>query len=121
MFNLKKLFYSFKFALRGFFSLVKNEQNFRVHLLVAIAVVLGGIYFHIKLWQWSLIVIMIAAVFVLEILNTVFERLTDILQPRLHHYVGEIKDMMSTVVLVASVASAIIGLLVFVPYIFHLN
>lgn len=65
--------------------------------------------------------IMIAAVFILEMLNTVFERLSDILQPRLHHYIGEIKDLMSAVVLVAALASAIIGLIIFVPYVFHLN
>jgi len=116
MVSIRRLINSFRFAFRGFKQLVQSEQNFRVHLVVSFLALIFGVYFNIKIWQWCLVVLMIGFVLILEILNTVFERMVDMLRPRLHVYVGDIKDMMSAVVLVASIASAVIGLLIFVPY-----
>ena len=107
---------SFKFAFRGFFFLIRKEQNFRIHVLAALAIIFLSGYMQIRVWQWCLIILMITAVFVLEIMNTIFERLVDMFKPRLHEYVGEIKDMMSTAVLVTAIASVIIALLIFIPY-----
>lgn len=96
--------------------MVRKEQNFRLHVLASLAIILLGLYFSIAIWQWCLIVMMIALVFILEMLNTVFERLVDMLKPRIHIYVGEIKDIMSATVLVASIAAVILALFIFVPY-----
>mgnify|MGYP003963063213 FL=1 len=85
-------------------------------MIATVVVIFLGWYMQIKLWQWSLIVLMIAGVLILEMLNTVFERLLDLFKPRLHSYVKEVKDIMSAIVLVASIASVIIALLIFVPY-----
>lgn len=114
--RIKRLWHSFQFAFSGLGSLIRKEQSFRIHLIAAVAVVALGAYLQIKLWQWCLIILMIALVLILEMLNTVFERLADMLKPRLHHYVKEIKDILSAVVLVVAVASALIALLIFVPY-----
>lgn len=119
MFDLIRLGKSFKYAFKGLFSLIQKEQNFRLHIIAAIVVIFLGIYFEIKLWQWALIVLAIAGIFILEMLNTVLERMIDMFQPRIHHYVEEIKDIMSAVVLVAAVASAGIALIVFLPYLFE--
>ncbi|MBI5077240.1 diacylglycerol kinase family protein [Candidatus Falkowbacteria bacterium] len=116
MVNLKRLLQSFKCAFRGLGSVVKKEQNFRVHIIAALLAIFFGIYFEIKLWQWSLIILMVAAVFILELVNTAFERLADMLEPKIHDYVREIKDIMSAIVLIASLTSLIIALLVFLPY-----
>jgi diacylglycerol kinase len=116
MVNVKRLLNSFKFAFRGLGSVIKNEQNFRVHLLAAATAIFLGWFFGIKLWQWSLIVLMIAAVFILELVNTAFERLVDMLEPKVHDYVREIKDIMSAIVLIASLTSLIIAVIIFAPY-----
>lgn len=116
MLSIKRLYQSFKFAFRGLFFLIRKEQNFRLHVLASLAVILLGLYFSIAVWQWCLIVMMIALVFILEMLNTVFERLVDMLKPRIHIYVGEIKDIMSAVVLVASIVAVILALFIFAPY-----
>ena len=116
MLKPKRLYRSFKNAFKGLGSLIKKEQNFRIHLIASIVILFAAIYFNIKLWQWCLIILMIASVLILEMLNTVFERLLDILKPRIHDYVGEIKNIMSGVVLVVSIASVIIALIIFIPY-----
>ena len=61
-------------------------------------------------------IILIMAVLVMEILNTTFEYLSDLLKPRLHHYVRTIKDIMAGAVLLTAVGSAVIGLMIFLPY-----
>ena len=117
MLKWKRLTKSFRFAFRGFGTLIAKEQNFKLHLLAAIVVVFFGAYFQIAVWQWAIIVMMVALIFILEMLNTVFERLVDMLKPRLHSYVGEIKDIMSAMVLVAAIAAIILALIIFLPYI----
>lgn len=116
MLNIKRLYQSFKFAFRGLFSLIKKEQNFRIHVLASLIIIILGFYFSIEAWKWCLVIIMIALIFILEMLNTVFERLVDMLKPRIHIYVGEIKDIMSGMVLVAAITAVILALLIFVPY-----
>lgn len=116
MLKWKRLSRSFRFAFRGLATLIRKEQNFKLHLLAAIVVVFLGFYFKIAIWQWAIIIMMVSLIFILEMLNTVFERLVDMLKPRLHSYVGEIKDIMSAMVLVASIAAVILGLIIFLPY-----
>ena len=113
MIEITRLFRSFKNAFRGLLSVIEKEQNFRIHVVAALLAIFFGLYFNIYLWQWCLIVL----VMILELLNTTFERLVDMLKPRLHEYVKDIKDMMSAVVLIAAIASVIIALIIFVPYI----
>jgi diacylglycerol kinase len=117
MIELKRLGRSFRFALRGLAGVIRKEQNFRVHVIAGLVAVFAGFYFNIFLWQWCLIILMIASVMILELLNTAFERLVDMFKPRLHEYAGEIKDMMSAMVLIAALASLIIGLIIFIPHI----
>jgi len=116
MLKLSRLFRSFKHALGGLGTLIKKEQNFKIHVLAAVIVLFFCFYFQIKAWQWATIIMIIALIFVLEMLNTVFERLVDLFKPRLHPYVGEIKDILSGMVLVASVTAVILGIIIFWPY-----
>jgi len=119
MINIKQLFRSFKFAWRGLTEVFRREQNFRIHLAITVVVMLFGFYFQIKIWQWTLLILLIGLVLILEMMNTVFERLVDMYKPRLHEYVRDIKDIMSASVLVISLVSLLIGVLIFWPYFFN--
>ena len=72
MINLVRLYRSFKFAFSGLISLIRKEQNFRVHLISSVAIIFVGLYFEIKVWQWCLVILMIAIVLILEIFFIVF-------------------------------------------------
>ena len=63
-----------------------------------------------------LVLLMVVAVLVMEILNTVFEYFADMLKPRIHHYVHLIKDIMAGAVLITSLGAFFIGLIIFLPY-----
>lgn len=116
MFKMRGLLHSFKYAIQGLVYVWQNEQNFRIQCGVAAAVIVGMIGFRVSLAEAIVLTMMIVFVLVLEVMNTIFEKMVDILKPRLHTYVKVIKDMMAAVVLLAAIGSAIVAAMVFIPY-----
>lgn len=111
---------SFSHALRGVKIVFRREQNFRVQLVVALLVFMLMFFFPLETWQRILLILMVAAVLVLEVLNTIVEHLSDIVKPRLHSSVKEIKDMMAGAVLLTSLTSIVVAVLIFWNYIVEL-
>lgn len=118
MLNFKRLFKSFKCAFRGLFEVFKSEQNFRIQAAISLAVIFLMFYFRITAAEKVALLMLIIWVLVLELINSIFERLSDLLKPRIHAYVREIKDIMAATVLVVAAGAAVIGLLIFWKYIF---
>ncbi len=113
--DFRRLKKSFSFAFSGLKIIVRKEQNFRIHFAIGILVVILGAIFRVNIWEWIALLLMIFFIFLLEIVNTVFERFVDMLKPRLSAYAKEIKDLMSAAVLIAAILSIIIGLIIFIP------
>ena len=111
-----RLWRSFFSAGRGLKQIFLSEPNFRLQLLVGVVVFILAWYFPLKNWERILMIILVMAVLVMEILNTTYEYLSDLLKPRLNHYVRAIKDIMAGAVLLTSVGAAVIGLMIFLPY-----
>ena len=107
---------SFGHAFRGLATAYRTERSFRYQLIAA--VVLGALLCVLPLeaWERAILVLVAALVLVLELLNSSLERLTDLAKPRLHAYAGEIKDLMASSVLVASIAAVALGLIVLGPH-----
>ena len=115
VFSFKKFARSFSHAIRGF-KCVFREQNFKVQIIFSIAVLILILLFDLRIWETVVLIMMITLVLVLEIINSIFERIMDILQPRVHPYAKTVKDMMASAVLVASLGAFLIGLLIFWPH-----
>lgn len=116
--EIKKLFKSIRFATRGFWYVVRHEQNIRIHIFASIVVIILMIYFQVALWQAIILILVMMSVLVLELINTIFEKMVDILRPRIHYYAEVIKDVMAAAVLITSIGAVIVGILIFAPYIF---
>lgn len=117
-FRFSKLKQSFRYAFRGISYVYKTEQSFRILILASLLVVVLMIYFSVTFREAALLILVISGVLGLEILNTAVEKLLDLLKPRLNHYSQIIKDLMAATVLIASLGALVIGLLIFLPYIF---
>ena len=117
-FNLKTLLNSFNFAFRGILKVMQYERNMWIHLTIASLTVILGLIFQITRPEWIMIVFCIGLVLVSEITNTAIENLTDLVAPDESERAGKIKDVAAGAVLVASITATVIGLLVFVPYLF---
>lgn len=111
---------SFRYAIRGLKTTWQQEQNFRI-LTAAVGLVLVLILiFPLEIWEIITLLLVCALILVLELLNSAFEKMTDIVEPRIHTYVQMIKDIMAGAVLIASfVGLLIVGLLIF-PHIISL-
>ncbi len=107
---------SFHHAARGFWRVLKAELNFRIEVVVSIIVIIALSYFRLPLWQSVMVLLLITVVLVMELLNTAFEYVTDLLKPRLNHYVAAIKDVLAAAVFITSIGSAVIGVMIFWPY-----
>ena len=116
MLSLRRLAQSFKDAIRGLAQVFRTEQNFRLQVMGAALVLAAMAYFPLRQWEMVVILLLIVMVLTMEILNTALERFTDLLKPRLHHYVGAIKDTMAAAVLVTSLGAFIIGVIIMSPY-----
>ncbi|OGH88735.1 MAG: hypothetical protein A3J93_01405 [Candidatus Magasanikbacteria bacterium RIFOXYC2_FULL_42_28] len=114
--STKKITESFYHACRGLQSVFRSERNFRFQVLAGVVALALALYLPLKIWELILVILMVILVLLAEIVNTVFEYFTDLLKPRLHHYVEAVKDIMAGGVLVASVGAVVIGLLIFLPY-----
>jgi undecaprenol kinase len=114
--NFKKLFRSFRYAFRGLKYVIKNEQNFQLEILIGIFIIILMAIFDIRDWQKVILFLVIFSVLVIELINTILERVVDILKPRVHPYAQLIKDVMAAAVLLASIAAIVIGSIIFWPY-----
>ena len=108
---------SVKYAFRGVKYAAKHERNFRIELVFAVIVIAAMLFFDLRSWESIMLIIMIAWVLLIELVNTIVERVVDILRPRIHPYARLIKDMMAAVVLLSALVSAVIGIIIFYPHI----
>lgn len=109
---------SLSHAIRGLGHILRNEKNFQNELVVALVVIFAMAYFRVTRTETVALVLVIAGVLILELINTVVERVVDILKPRVHPYARLIKDLMAAVVLISAIFSVIVGVIIFLPYIF---
>jgi diacylglycerol kinase len=118
--SIKRLFKSFRYAFRGLWHAFTHEQNLQIHIGIGLLVISLALYLNIKNWELIIVLLLIFSIIILELINTVFERLADMLKPRIHSYVAVIKDLMAATVLIASLAAIIIGGIIFFPYLANL-
>jgi diacylglycerol kinase len=107
---------SFAYALQGLAHLVRTQPNARLHLLAAVLVCIGGVYFGLSRSEWLWVTVAITLVWSAEAFNTALEQLADVLHPQQHPGIGLAKDVAAAAVLIAAVGAAVIGVLVFVPH-----
>lgn len=104
---------SFKNAFNGFFQAVAKERNMKIHIVVAIMVIILGMLFKLDTPRWIAVIIAIGLVFVCELFNTAIELLTDMVSPEYSKQAKRVKDTSAAAVLVSAVISVIIGTIVF--------
>ncbi len=108
---------SLGYAKAGLVTAYRSEQSFRLQVLAAVLVIALALFVRVTVTEYLVLLLLITAVLVLELVNSIFERLLDAFKPRLHPIIKEAKDMMAAAVLLMSLVSLVIGVLIFYPYI----
>lgn len=91
----------------------------RLHVLSAIGVIVAGFLFDVTKLEWCLLAGSIGLVLAAEIFNTAIETLTNLVSPQHNSLAGKTKDLAAAAVLVAAITAAIVGLIIFIPYILN--
>ena len=116
-FSVRSRLNSFRYAYNGLKIFFRTQHNAWIHAAAAAAVIISGFILDLEGWEWTLIVLAIGFVLAAEAVNTAIEFLTDLVSPEYNEKAGKIKDLAAAAVLIASVTAAIIGVVVFLPYI----
>lgn len=97
----------------------RTQPNTRIHLIVAVAVVVAGYYFGISRWEWAAVLGCVTLVLAFEAMNTALEYLTDLVSPGQHPLAGKAKDAAAAAVLLAAAGAVTVGAVVFGPRIWN--
>ena len=102
----------FKYAYEGFRAILKKDQNFLLHILAAIIIIILGFVLNIDRIDWILIIVAIGLVLSFEAINTSIEFVVDLITTDYHEYAKYAKDI--------AAFSVVIVLIVFIPYILEI-
>jgi undecaprenol kinase len=110
----KKLFNSFIFAYTGIIKTFKSEQNFKIHIMISVIVILTADTLDFSALRMTVLLIVIGIVLALELMNTAVEKTVDLITLERHPLAKEAKDAAAGAVLVFSIFAVIIGVLLFI-------
>jgi len=104
---------SFNAAIEGFFFVVKTERNMRIHFLLALMVLLLGVYLNFTRTELMILLLTCSSVLMIEMVNTAMEIVIDYVESAHLNWVKVVKDITAGAVLVASINAFTIGYLLF--------
>lgn len=113
--SIKRLRKSFGYAFKGIDDVIKHEPNMKIHVVVAILVVIMAFILKVSIIEWIILVLLIGAVLAAETINTTIENLVDMYTKEYDENAKIVKDTAAGTVLILAITSAIIGLIIFVP------
>ncbi len=117
---MKNFLNSFKYAINGIVKTIKNERNIKVHIIIMIMAIILGITLRISLFEWEICILLFGAVISMEIINTAIEKAVDLACNEKNELAKISKDVAAGAVLIMAIASAIIGIIIFLPKILNL-
>lgn len=114
---MKNRIRSFGFAIQGIKIAFKEEPNFRIHVIALLLVIVFGLCFDITTSEWIQISIVSSIVIITELLNTAIEDTCNYITEERITAIGRIKDVAAAAVLISAIMAAIVGVLIFKPYV----
>jgi diacylglycerol kinase (ATP) len=103
---------SFNHAFQGLVHAVRHQRNMRIHLVIAVGVMVGSIF--VDLSRLELLAVLVSVVFVLvaELLNSAIETAVDMLTDKFDPRAKAAKDLAAGAVLVAAINALAVAYLV---------
>ncbi|WP_232735335.1 diacylglycerol kinase [Nonlabens sp. MB-3u-79] len=105
------------YASKGALTLLRTEASIQVQAAIAIVMTIAGFYFEISATEWIAQTLCIGLIMGLEGMNTTAEAIADFIHPDFHKKIGHIKDIAAGAVVMTAIASSVVGLIIYVPYI----
>lgn len=112
-FKARNLFESLTYALQGLSYAYRTQRNLRVHLLMAVLVLLVAVAFNLDRLELALVVLCIGLVICCEMINTAIESTIDLITQEFHPLAKIAKNVAAAAVLVTGCAAASVGYFIF--------
>ena len=109
------LYKSFGYAFEGIFTCIRRERNMQIHCVATVLVVLAGIWLGLSTTEWCICLILFGLILGLELVNTAVEAVVDLASEDYHPLAKKAKDTAAGAVLIAAMAAAVIGVIIFGP------
>ncbi|MFM8524546.1 MAG: diacylglycerol kinase family protein [Cyanobacteriota bacterium] len=114
------LLQSLRYAAQGLHYGFTSQRNFRIHVVTGLMTLALALVLRLPPDRLSVLVLTVAAVLVLELLNTAIEAVVDLAVGTRFHPLAKIaKDCAAAAVLVAAMASVLIAGLLLLPPLLH--
>lgn len=111
---------SFKYAIEGIKTALKDQPNFKIHLLLALAAIILSFVFNIGQIEWLIVILTIGIVISLELTNTAIEEVVNSFTDQVHPSAKKAKDVAAGAVLIASILAICVGCIIFLPHLIKL-
>lgn len=92
-----------------------HERNFIIELCFMVLCIILGFAFSISFTEWAIVIICFGLVLGGECFNTALEAVVDLASPDYHELARLAKDAAAGGVLLFSVASLLVGVIIFLP------
>jgi diacylglycerol kinase len=106
---------SFGYAFRGWWYVLRTQQNAWIHAVVSTAVIIVSLWLKLPPRDLAVLLVTIAMVWAAEFFNTAIEAVVDLASPLQHPLAAVGKDVGAAAVLIAALASVGVGLLILGP------
>lgn len=107
---------SFKHALNGIYWSIQNNKNFQIHFSISILVFLLAYILKVSKEDFIVLVFAVFLGLAAEMINSAIEEMADLITIKWAKQAKIAKDVAAGMVLMTASATAIVGLIVFVPY-----
>lgn len=114
-FSISDRIRSFRNAFSGLGTLLRNEHNFRIHVLIMLLVIIAGFILKISPAEWIMIALASGLVISAECFNTALEYISDEVTSEKRRRIKMAKDVAAAGVLAAAFFAVITGLIIFIP------
>jgi len=106
---------SFRHAFRGWWYVIRTQKNAWIHAVVTILVILLGLFLKLPVRDWAVLFVTISTVWTAEFLNSALEAVVDLASPDQNPLAKVGKDVGAAAVLIAALASVVVGLMIMGP------
>jgi diacylglycerol kinase len=116
MIDYKKFIKSVGHALNGIHYALNSDQNLIIHFFMALLVILLSVLLHVTPFEMGILGVTILVVISAEMVNTALEKMVDLITKEHRAEAKIAKDISAGMVLLTALGAAIIGFLIFLPY-----
>lgn len=120
MFNLTRLNNSFKYAMEGLSFAIKENQNIKIHIIIAILVLIFGLILGLTRYEIFGVSVLIVLVISAEMINCAIEEVVNLVVNEHRKEAKVAKDVSAGMVLIVSMFALIVGFFIFIPHIVFL-